>query len=149
MREERFATHLAAFESELFEDAIPLVEATYRVESAPAKRALSGLSMGGAQTLGVGLTHSDRFGWLGCFSGAIPAGDRISVATSTPETWNKNLKLFWIACGEKDFLLEKNQTLIATLKEKGVHHEWHLTPGDHSWPIWRGYLSEFLPLLFR
>jgi enterochelin esterase-like enzyme len=140
---------LAAFESELFDDAIPLVEATYRVESAPEQRALAGLSMGGAQTLGVGLTHSDRFSWLGCFSGAMPAGDRISVATATPETLNKNLKLLWIACGDKDFLLEQNKTLIATLEEKGVHHEWHLTPGDHSWPIWRGYLSDFLPLLFR
>ncbi len=140
---------MTAFERELFEDALPLVEATYRVETAAEKRALAGLSMGGAQTLGVGLPHADRFGWLGCFSGAMPAGDRMQKALDDKETLNARLKLFWIACGEGDFLLEKNHELIAKLKEKGVNHEWHLTEGNHSWPVWRGYLSEFAPRLFR
>ena len=140
---------MTAFERELFEDALPRVEATYRVETAPEKRALAGLSMGGAQTLGVGLPHADRFGWLGCFSGAMPSGDRMQRALDDKDALNARLKLFWIACGEGDFLLEKNNELIALLKEKGVHHEWHLTEGNHSWPVWRGYLSEFAPRLFR
>lgn len=140
---------LTAFERELLEDAIPLLESTYRVETSSSKRALAGLSMGGAQTLGVGIPHADRFGWLGCFSGAMPPGDRLKTALSDKEKLNANLKLFWIACGEKDFLLEQNKTLIADLKDKGIQHEWHLTPGDHSWPVWRGYLTEFLPRLFR
>lgn len=140
---------LAAFERELFEDALPLVEATYRVESAAEKRALAGLSMGGAQTLGVGLPHADRFGWLGCFSGAMPAGDRMQKALDDQDTLNSRLKLFWIGCGEGDFLLPQNTELIALLKEKGVSHEWHLTVGNHSWPVWRGYLTEFAPRLFR
>ena len=140
---------MTAFERELFEDALPLVEATYRVEAAAEKRALAGLSMGGAQTLGVGLTHADRFGWLGCFSGAMPAGDRMHKALDNKDSLNSRLKLFWIGCGEGDFLLEKNNELIALLKEKGVTHEWHLTAGNHSWPVWRGYLTEFAPRLFH
>ncbi len=39
--------------------------------------------------------------------------------------------------------------MITSLKEKGIRHEWTETPGDHSWPIWRNYLSEFAPKLFR
>jgi enterochelin esterase-like enzyme len=38
--------------------------------------------------------------------------------------------------------------LTASLKEKGIKHEWRLTEGDHSWPVWRGYLAEVAPLLF-
>ena len=140
---------LTAFERELLEDAIPLVEATYRVQSESSQRALAGLSMGGAQTLGVGIPHSDRFRWLGCFSGAMPPGDRLQRAIDDKETLNANLKLLWIACGEKDFLIEQNKKLIADLKEKGIQHEWHQTAGDHSWPIWRGYLADFVPKLFR
>jgi enterochelin esterase-like enzyme len=139
---------LTAFERELLEDALPLVESHYRVEAGSDKRALAGLSMGGAQTLGVGLPHADRFAWLGCFSGAMPPGDRMQQALHKDKL-NAQFKLFWIACGEKDFLLKQNHELIATLKEKGIQHEWHETPGDHSWPIWRGYLSEFAPRLFR
>lgn len=37
---------------------------------------------------------------------------------------------------------------IASLKSKGIEHQWHLTDGNHSWPLWRIYLSNFLPLLF-
>lgn len=139
---------LTAFERELLEDALPLVESLYRVEAGSDRRALAGLSMGGAQTLGVGLPHADQFAWLGCFSGAMPPGERMQQALDK-EKLNSQLKLFWIACGESDFLLKQNHELIATLKEKEIHHEWHETPGDHSWPIWRGYLSEFVPRLFR
>ena len=39
--------------------------------------------------------------------------------------------------------------VIAALKAANVKHEWHETAGDHSWPVWRGYLSEFLPRLFQ
>jgi len=62
---------------------------------------------------------------------------------------NTKLKLLWIACGKDDFLLDRNHTLIAALKAANVKHEWHETAGDHSWPVWRGYLSEFLPRLFQ
>jgi enterochelin esterase-like enzyme len=27
--------------------------------------------------------------------------------------------------------------------------EWVETPGAHTWIIWRRYLTDFLPLLFR
>ncbi len=39
--------------------------------------------------------------------------------------------------------------MIAALKAANVKHEWHLTEGDHSWPVWRTYLSEFVPRLFQ
>ena len=44
---------------------------------------------------------------------------------------------------------DENKELVATLMEKGIDHEWLLTEGDHSWPVWRGYLADFAPLLFR
>lgn len=139
---------LTAFERELLEDGLPLAESLYRIEAGSDRRALAGLSMGGAQTLGVGLPHADRFAWLGCFSGAMPPGERMQQSLA-PEKLNGQLKLLWIACGKGDFLLKDNHELIASLKEKGIRHEWIETPGDHSWPIWRIYLSEFAPKLFR
>ena len=55
----------------------------------------------------------------------------------------------WIGIGKDDFLLQRNQEFIATLKEKDIHHEWHLTDGNHSWPVWRIYLAELAPKLFQ
>ena len=145
---DRRALSLAAFKNELFEDAIPLVESHYRVSKDREQRALAGLSMGGWQALSIGMTNLDRFAWIGSFSGAVDENE-IKPALDDAAGTNAKLKLLWIACGEKDFLLERNNQLIAKLKASGVNHEWLLTPGDHSWPVWRNYLTDFAPKLFR
>ncbi len=139
---------LKAFENELLQDALPLAESHYRVSPKREDRAIAGLSMGGWQSLSIGMNHLDRFAWIGSFSGAVDENE-IKPALDDAAGTNAKLKLLWIACGEKDFLLDRNHQLLATLKARGVNHEWRLTPGDHSWPVWRDYLAEFAPLLFK
>jgi enterochelin esterase family protein len=137
-----------AFRRELLEDAIPLVESLYRVEPGATHRAIAGLSMGGGQSLSVGLTNLDRFAWVGAFSAAVPSGDTSQAILADSAAVNAKLKLLWIACGQDDFLKSRNEEFIASLKDKGIRHQWRLTAGDHSWPVWREYLAEFAPLLF-
>jgi enterochelin esterase-like enzyme len=139
----------ALFERDLLEDVMPLVEAGYRVKSGPANRAIVGLSMGGGQSLTIGLNHADIFGWVGGFSSAVPGKDAVAASLNDIKLTNRRLKLLWIACGKDDFLLQRNEEFIALLKEKNLRHEWHLTPGNHSWPVWRGYLANFAPRLFQ
>lgn len=139
---------LKAFQNELFNDALPLAEKLYRISPEREQHAITGLSMGGWQSLSTGMNHLDRFAWIGSFSGAVDENE-IKAALDDASGTNAKLKLLWIACGEKDFLLDRNNQLINTLKARGITHEWRLTPGDHSWPIWRDYLAEFAPKLFR
>jgi enterochelin esterase family protein len=145
---DRRSASLAAFKTELLSEALPLVEQLYRVRPEREQRAITGLSMGGWQSLSTGMTQLDKFAWIGSFSGAVDEKE-IQSALDDPAGTNAKLKLLWIACGEKDFLLERNEQLLTTLKAKGIQHEWRLTPGDHSWPVWRDYLAEFAPKLFR
>lgn len=137
-----------AFRRELFEDALPLVESIYRVEKDAAHRAIAGLSMGGAQSLTVGLGNLDRFTWVGAFSAGPPSAESSQAFLADPAAANSKLRLLWIACGKDDFLRQRNEEFIASLKEKAVRHEWQLTEGDHSWPVWRRYLADFAPRLF-
>jgi enterochelin esterase family protein len=58
------------------------------------------------------------------------------------------LKLLWIACGIDDRLIDNARQLSAALKQRNIPHEFEETPGNHSWPVWRRYLGEFMPLLF-
>jgi enterochelin esterase-like enzyme len=146
---QRRGAAMDAFRRELFDDALPLVDSLYRVEPDSAHRAIAGLSMGGGQSLSVGLTNLDRFAWVGAFSAAPPAAESLQPILADPAGSNAKLKLLWIGCGQDDFLRSRNEELVGSLKEKGVQHEWHLTAGDHSWPIWRGYLAEFAPKLFQ
>jgi enterochelin esterase family protein len=136
------------FEQELLQDALPLVEARYRVASGASHRAIAGLSMGGGQSLAVGLNHTDRFGWVAAFSAAPPEAGAIQTALADAKATNARLKLLWIACGKKDFLLKRNEDFVALLQGNSIRHQWRLTEGDHSWPVWRDYLAELAPLLF-
>jgi enterochelin esterase family protein len=138
----------AAFERDLLEDVMPLVEASYRVKTDAASRAIIGLSMGGGQSLTIGLNHLDKFAWVGAFSAAVPSQQAIASALNDTEATNQKLKLLWIGVGKDDFLLARNQSFTALLKEKNLRFEWRLSDGGHAWPVWRMYLGEILPKLF-
>jgi enterochelin esterase-like enzyme len=137
------------FERDLLEDVMPAVQKTYRVKNGPANRAIVGLSMGGGQSLTIGLNHPDLFAWVGGFSAATPSANTISPALADPAATNRKLKLLWIGDGRSDFLLQRNEAFISLLKLHGIKCDWNLTDGDHSWPVWRNYLIEFAPKLFH
>ena len=61
----------------------------------------------------------------------------------------EKVKLLWFAIGREDFLLEQNKQLDSFLTGKSVKHEFILTDGAHRWPVWRKYLAEFAPLIFK
>lgn len=144
---ERQTKAMEAFRRELLDDAIPLVEANYRLAEGRDHRAIAGLSMGARQSLTVGLGALDRFAWIGAFSGGI-APDTAKPLLQSPKETNDRLRLLWIACGRDDSYLKPTETFAAALASNGIRHQWHLTDGGHTWPVWRGYLVEFVPLLF-
>ncbi len=146
---QRRGAAMEAFRNELLDDALPLVESLYRVQRQPQQRAIAGLSMGGGQSLTVGLGNLDRFAWVGAFSAAPPSQEVAQGVLADPALTNSKLKLLWIGCGQDDFLKSRNEEFVAALKDKGIRHEWQLTAGDHSWPVWRRYLAEFAPKLFQ
>lgn len=137
------------FERDLLEDVLPMVEKAYRLKTGAENRGIVGLSMGGGQSLTIGLKHSDRFAWVGGFSASVPSREAVAEAMDHVDTTNGRLKLLWIACGKDDFLLRRNEEFIALLKERNIRHDWRLTDGNHSWPVWRTYLGEFAPLVFQ
>ena len=139
---------MEAFSRELFEDAVPLTEARYRVQKDATHRAIAGLSMGGWHALSIGLAHLDRFSAIGAFSAAPPEESFVAPAFADVAGTNQHLKLLWIAVGQDDFLRERNEQFVARLKDAGINYEWHVTEGAHSWPVWRRYLADFVPKLF-
>ncbi|MCX6603970.1 MAG: alpha/beta hydrolase-fold protein [Acidobacteria bacterium] len=137
------------FGESLLKEVIPTVEKTYRASTNRAQRALAGLSMGGAETLVVGLNHLETFSQLGAFSsGGVPADFPQTFPNLTAKA-NDQLKLLWIACGKDDRLIDANNKFVAFLKERNVKHEYVVTEGAHTWLVWRRSLSTLAPQLFR
>lgn len=143
------ARQTKAFENDLIQDVMPLVERSYRTRNDRESRAIIGLSMGGGQSLTVGLNHLDKFAWLGAMSAAVPSEESVAAALRDSDDTNRKLKTFWIAIGKDDFLLSRNKQFDELLTSKNIKHVYKITEGNHSWPVWRRYLAEFAPMLFK
>jgi len=142
------------FSDTLFQELIPLVKRQYPISDSREDHAVAGLSMGGAESLLVGLNHLDDFAYVGGFSSGRLGEDDFGsafpgITTQSAPSINAKLRLLWIACGTEDELLDRNQKLIAWLKEKGLQPTAVQTPGMHTWMVWRDNLTNFAPLLFR
>lgn len=151
------------FERDFVNDIMPLVEKRYRVRSGRSNRAIAGLSMGGAQTLNIGMAHLDQFAYLGVFSSGVLSmgGERNANAPSGP-TWEERnqaalddaslkegLKLVWFATGKDDFLIETSRATVEMLRKHRFEVAFKETGGAHTWINWREYLNEFAPQLFQ
>lgn len=128
----------------LVDEVLPRVEREYHVLKNRDGRAIAGLSMGGLESVSVGLRNTDKFAWIGAFSGAFLKTDNLAPLPGG----NAKLKLLWIACGVKDHFLELNRSEITQLKSQGYAVNAVETPGSHEWMVWRENLLHFTPLLF-
>jgi enterochelin esterase family protein len=139
--------NVALFSQALLTEISPQVEYTYHVSKDRNDRAITGLSMGGLESLTIGLTHPEQFGWVGGFSSAMGHRETDELAALSGKT--TGLHLLWIACGTGDDLVTPNRKFIAWLKSKDVPVTAIETPGMHTWMVWRDNLAHFAPLLFR
>ncbi|MCJ7681431.1 MAG: alpha/beta hydrolase-fold protein [Candidatus Aminicenantes bacterium] len=136
------------FGEDLVKSIIPFIENNYHVKKGSHFRALAGLSMGGFQTLDIGIRRSDLFSWIGVFSAGINENYE-KTHGGFLDSVNEKLELFWVAIGKTDFLRERNENLLKLLQAKGVRHTFITSEGGHTWKNWRSYLHEFAQLLFR
>jgi enterochelin esterase-like enzyme len=138
----------AAFEGELLRDIIPYVDSHYSVEADPQNRALCGLSMGGGQSLNIGLKHPETFSWIGGFSSA-PNTKKVTELVKDRDESKRNFRLLWISCGDQDQILNVSQSFHNELQKLGVAHEWHVDSGGHDWNVWKNDLYFISQKLFR
>ena len=128
----------------LCEEIVPFIEKNYRVIAKPEARAIAGLSMGGGHTITASIMYPQMFDYICPLSAA---------GSATPEqiaTLKKaGVKLYFLACGDEDFLFEGSKTLDKTLTEQGLDHIFYVSGGGHVWANWRLYLNTFAPMLFK
>ena len=136
------------FMSMLTGEIMPMAEAAYNISRNREGRAITGLSMGGLESLDTGLSNTGKFAWIGGFSSAVHNLDyEHQLAGLDPKS--ADLKLLWIACGTEDGLIAANRKMIAFLKAKGMPVTQIETPGLHDSLVWRDNLIHFAPLLFQ
>ena len=138
----------ATFEKDLLHDLIPFIEKKYPVLKDREHRAIAGLSMGGGQSLNFGLGNLDQFAWVGGFSSA-PNTKMPQELIPNPEEAKKKLKLLWISCGDKDWLIENSKRTHDYLVKNNVPNIYYLEPGVHDFKVWKNGLYMFSQFLFK
>ena len=136
----------------LVEEILPAIERDYNVAKDRNHRAIAGLSMGGLESLSIGLTHHELFSYVVGMSSAVH-GESFDQHFPSLAAGNAgsgtNLKLLWVACGTEDALIKPNRDFVAWAKSKGVPITAVETPGQHTWLVWRQNLLTVAPLLFK
>jgi enterochelin esterase-like enzyme len=143
----------SAFGEVVIDDLIPLIDATYRTIPDREHRAIAGLSMGGGQALQIGLTHVDKFAYVGSFSGAIRSFDAktsYNGVFADTAAFNKKVKLLWFGAGLAEEAMHTSaQGAHESLEKAGIKNVFFETPFAHEWQTWRYDLKDFAPRLFR
>jgi enterochelin esterase family protein len=128
----------------LCEEIVPFIEKNYRVIAKPEARAIAGLSMGGGHTITASNMYPEMFDYI-CPLSAAGSSTAAQIATLK----KAGVKLYFLACGDQDFLFEGSKTLDKTLTEQGLDHIFYVSDGGHVWANWRLYLNTFAPMLFK
>ena len=139
---------------ESFLDIVKYVDSHYQTIAKREGRAVTGLSMGGGHTFGISRLYPETFDYYGLQSAAT----RMAFGGSDNQTkfdeqmarlFNSKPKLYWIAIGKEDFLMQMNNDLRKYLDEKGYKYEYYENDGGHIWRNWRIYLTMFAQKIFK
>jgi enterochelin esterase-like enzyme len=140
------------FPNDVVPDVIEFAEKNYRIAAGADNRAIAGLSMGGNQTLIIGLNHLDLFHYVGAFSPVIMnanADQDFRSLLNDAAGANKKLKVFNIYIGKEDTLYMSNVSFHKLLDQHQIKHSFNETEGAHVWWNWRDYLVDYAQRLFR
>jgi enterochelin esterase family protein len=143
---------MADFTKDLVNDIVPFIEANYPVSKESKHRAIAGFSVGGGQTLNIGLTNTDKFAYIYSYAPFTATQEfRKNFTNWSPDaaSINKQLKIFNISVGTEDFLYESVKQNIALFREKKIEVDTLIVPGGHTWMNCKLFLANTLEQIFK
>ena len=125
-------------------EIVPFIEKNFRAIPKPASRAIAGLSMGSGHTISASILYPELFDYICPLSAAGSATPEQIAALK-----KAGVKLYFLACGNTDFLFKGAEEMHAKLEAEGLDHVYYVSDGGHVWSNWRLYLNKFAQLLFK
>ena len=152
------------FGQELRNDLIPYMESHYALYSSedPTEvrdhRAMAGLSMGGMQTINIGMCEClDLFSWFGTFSAAPTSYPSSKIAEILERDFpDYPVRYMYNICGLQDDIAYKSAAAAAknlpnytSRLVDGENFMWQERGGSHDFTIWYLGLYNFAQLAFK
>ena len=155
------------FGQELRNDLIPYIESHYSTYAEYSEdgydmaatrehRAMAGLSMGGMQTINIGIGECiDLFAYFGAFS-AAPTSNTASQTATLLKDNTYPIKFFYNICGTDDGIAyasasaaAKNLPAVCDQFVDGENFMWQERSGGHDFNIWYLGFYNFAQLAFK
>jgi len=140
------------FTKDVLNDIVPFIESNYPVLTDSKNRAVAGFSVGGGQTLNIGLTNTDKFAYISSYAPYTATEEFQKNFTNwmpDAEKINKQLTLFTISVGTDDFLYESVKNNIAQFEEKKIEVKPYIVSGGHTWMNCKQYRSTTFQEIFK
>lgn len=155
--------HYAAFDNfinDLRDNLMPYMEKNYSVATGRSNTAIAGLSMGGRESLYIGLNMPETFGYIAAFSPgygvfAYTANGISEEGLFTEETFRlpdeyKDNTLLLINNG----ISEGGENAIGgtchkVLEKNGIPHHFYVTTGGHDFRVWKHGLYNLAIRIFQ
>jgi len=150
------------FGLEIRNDLLPWMDAHYATYGAGLDdlsasrdhRYMAGLSMGGMQTINIGMCEClDLFSAFGAFSAAPTSYPASRVAAEIKKFESCPIRFFYSICGTEDSIAYSSAAAAAkklpeyTDRLTEANWYWQECPGDHNYDIWYLGLFNFLRIL--
>ena len=135
-----------AFVDDIVDSLMPHIEGKYSVATGRANTAVTGFSMGGRESLLIGMKHADKFGYIGAICPAPGVGGDWSFGGE-----EKAPSLILLTAGDND------QTVGSTpsgyhnsMTQKNTPHIWHYVSGGyHGDNCIRAHVYNFVRMIFK
>jgi len=153
--------HYKAFDNfinDLRDDLMPYIEANYPVLKGKENTAVAGLSMGGRESLFIGCSMPEVFGYIGAFTPApgllaytnfgVSEDGLFTTETLTLPKGSNNFVM--INAGISDEIVSIwPETYHKTLDANGVENTFYVTDGGHDFTVWKNGLYNFAKKIFK
>ena len=128
----------------------------YDVTEAREHRAVAGLSMGGMQTINIGMCEClDMFSYFGAFSACPTTYNAQTIAEHLEDFPDYDIKYFYNLCGTEDGIAISHHTAategLCDLTDKlkdGKNFMWQTRSGGHDFNIWHLGFYNFSKIVF-
>ncbi|MDR2953074.1 MAG: InlB B-repeat-containing protein [Treponema sp.] len=137
------------FINDLLNDLMPYIKANYNISDKREEQAIAGLSMGGMESINIGVRRPDKFGYIGAFSSA--PGLPLTAAQMTLQgeygDYMDNTFIL-ICCGAQDGLASNSRNYNKQLRDNEVRTAYYEIPGNHDFRFWNNGLYWFAKSIF-
>lgn len=136
------------------EELPSFIQNTFPISKRREDTYICGLSMGGYGATVHGLSKPENFKAIGTLSGAVGGmgndGPKPADLLKKLVEEKKDIPDIYLACGNKDFILDSNHEFDNLMKELNVKHTSEFVDGyGHEWRFWNLEVERFLDWIDR